>query len=104
MCPHLIVFQPTAFAQLVDLSARPVVQLFLFQEKMASQETAHIVPHLGSVMTDTGLERFEFTIGDDVIPYFLGHDCFDGIAAEIVKIGQQRAYDKLFIGCDETIE
>ena len=47
--------------------------------------------------------RFEFTIGEDVIPYFLGKQCFDDIVLEIIAIGKQRKFDKLFIGCDENI-
>ena len=46
---------------------------------------------------------FEFTIGEDVIPYFLGKQCFPEIVEEILKIGQGRKFDKLFIGCDENI-
>ena len=38
-----------------------------------------------------------------MIPYFLGKQCFDDIVTEIVAIGKQRKFDKLFIGCDETI-
>ncbi len=55
-------------------------------------------------VSDVGpLCSFEFTIGDDVIPYFLGKQCFDDIVSEIVKIGEARKFDKLFIGCDENI-
>ncbi len=68
------------------------------------QLSTQYVPTLGSTQTATGLERFEFTIGDDVIPFFLGSDCFDAIAQEIINIGKIKTFDKLFIGCDETVE
>ncbi len=49
------------------------------------------------------MERFEFTIGDDVIPYFLGKQCFDDIADEIGRIGTVKSFDKIIIGCDEFV-
>eukprot|EP00054_Salpingoeca_dolichothecata_P003009 m.24834 g.24834 ORF g.24834 m.24834 type:complete len:418 (+) comp13471_c0_seq1:386-1639(+) len=49
------------------------------------------------------MERFEFTIGEDSIPFFLGKDCFADICDEIIKIGRARRFDKIFIGCDQNV-
>eukprot|EP00048_Salpingoeca_helianthica_P015420 m.226683 g.226683 ORF g.226683 m.226683 type:complete len:442 (-) comp17012_c0_seq1:149-1474(-) len=49
------------------------------------------------------MERFEFTIGEDVIPFLLGRQCFGEIVDEIIKIGQTQRFDRIFIGCDETV-
>lgn len=49
------------------------------------------------------MERFEFTIGDDVIPFLLGKQCFPEIVDEIIAIGKVQRFDRVFIGCDETV-
>ncbi len=49
------------------------------------------------------MERFEFTIGEDVIPFLLGRQCFPEIVDELIKIGQAQRFDRIFIGCDETV-
>jgi 3-dehydroquinate synthase/2-deoxy-scyllo-inosose synthase len=49
------------------------------------------------------MERFEFTIGDDVIPFYLGKQCFPNIVDEIIAIGKTQRFDRVFIGCDENV-
>lgn len=49
------------------------------------------------------MERFQFTIGDDVIPFFLGKQCFPEIVDEIIAIGKAQRFDKVFLGCDENV-
>ena len=49
------------------------------------------------------MECFQFTIGSDVIPFYLGKQCFDEIVDQIILIGKQQRFDRIFIGCDENV-
>jgi 3-dehydroquinate synthase/2-deoxy-scyllo-inosose synthase len=49
------------------------------------------------------MERFDFTIGEDVIPFYLGKQCFPAMADVLVGLGAKQPFDRVFIGCDENV-
>lgn len=49
------------------------------------------------------MERFEFTIGDDHIPYYLGKQCWGEMCEVLLEINEKRKFDKVFIGCDSNV-